>query len=86
MTDAQPAGEVRCVVRVEGRVQGVNYRVSARRRARELGIKAHPENLDDGSVRIVVVGPRAAVDQFVAWCHDGPRLAEVTRVTVREES
>ena len=77
---------VHLVVRVEGRVQGVNYRVSARRKARELGIEARPENLDDGTVRIEVSGPREAVDRFVAWCHDGPPLADVTRVMTGEIS
>ena len=85
MTEAQP-DRVRCVVRVEGRVQGVGYRVSARREAERLGIAANPVNLDDGAVRIEVAGPSEAVDAFVAWCRGGPRLAQVTRVTVREIS
>lgn len=85
MTDAHP-DHVRRVVRVEGHVQGVGYRVNARREAERLGIEAHPVNLDDGSVRIDVAGPREAVDAFVAWCHEGPRLADVSRVTVREIS
>lgn len=84
MSEAQP-GEVRRVVRVEGHVQGVGYRVNARRKADELGIAAEPVNLDDGSVRIVVAGSPEAVDRFVAWCHDGPHLAEVSRVTVKED-
>ena len=74
----------RVVVRVEGLVQGVGYRVNARRQAERLGIEARPENLPDGSVRIEVAGPREGIEAFVAWCHEGPRLAEVRRVTVEE--
>ncbi len=85
MTDARP-DRVRRVVRVEGHVQGVGYRVNARREAERLGIDARPVNLDDGSVRIDVAGSREAVDAFVAWCREGPRLADVSRVTVREMS
>ena len=85
MTDARP-DRVRRVVRVEGHVQGVGYRVNARRQAERLGIEARSVNLDDGSVRIDVAGSREAVDAFVAWCHEGPRLADVSRVTVREVS
>lgn len=81
-----PPEHVRRVVRIEGHVQGVGYRVNARREADRLGIEARPENLDDGSVRIEVAGPREAVEAFVAWCHEGPRLAEVARVVVREMS
>jgi acylphosphatase len=85
MAETQPE-QVRLVIRVEGRVQGVGYRVNARREAARLGIDATPVNLDDGAVRIEVSGPRAAVDRFVAWCHRGPALAEVARVTVEEYS
>ncbi len=77
-------GHTRLLIRLEGRVQGVNYRVSARRKARELGIEAQPANMPDGTVRIEVDGPREAVDAFVAWCRDGPPLAEVTGVAVQE--
>ncbi len=78
--------DVHVVIRVEGRVQGVYYRATARQVARELGIDARPINLDDGSVRIEASGPRAAVDRFVAWCREGPPLAEVRTVMVREVS
>lgn len=81
-----PQDLVRCVVCVEGRVQGVGFRVNARREAERLGIEANPVNLADGSVRIEVAGSRPAVEAFVAWCHEGPRLAEVERVTVQEPS
>lgn len=83
MTEAQP-DRVRRVVRVEGRVQGVGFRMNARREAERLGIEANPVNLADGTVRIEVAGSSEAVDAFVAWCHEGPRLADVARVTVRD--
>jgi acylphosphatase len=83
---SEQPGDVRRVVRVEGRVQGVFFRKSARETADALGIEARPENLGDGSVRIEVAGPPEAVDAFVAWCHEGPPRAEVDRVTVEEMS
>lgn len=83
MTDVS-AGRRRIVVYVEGRVQGVNYRASARRKARELGIDAEPVNLADGSVRITASGPPEVVDRFLDWCREGPPLARVTEVRVEE--
>ena len=73
-------------IRVEGRVQGVNYRASSRRKARELGIDAEPANLDDGTVRIRAAGPTDAIERFIAWCHDGPPAAVVTRVSVTKRA
>lgn len=81
-----PPGHIRLLIRVEGVVQGVTYRASARRVARELGIEAAPVNLPDGTVRIEAAGPREALDRFVAWCHEGPPRARVDRVVVEEIS
>ena len=48
--------DVRVRLRIRGRVQGVFYRASARRKARDLGLTGYAENLGDGSVEIVTEG------------------------------
>jgi acylphosphatase len=42
-------------------------------------------NLADRRVEAVFEGQPDAVDAMVAWCHDGPPRASVTRVEVRDE-
>jgi acylphosphatase len=79
-----PPGHRLVIVHIEGCVQGVHYRASAREKARALGIDAEPVNLDDGSVRITASGPSDAVDRFLTWCREGPPLARVTGVRVEE--
>jgi acylphosphatase len=74
----------RVSIRIEGCVQGVGFRWSARARASQLGVSGSVRNEDDGSVYAEAEGTDAAVDQFVAWCHRGPTGATVTRVTVRD--
>lgn len=76
----------RLTVRVEGQVQGVGYRVNARRKAEEIGINADPVNMDDGSVRIAVSGAEEQVREFVEWCRRGPEQARVTSVTTMDET
>lgn len=68
--------------RVHGRVQGVSYRVSARARARALGLRGWVRNLSDGSVELMVEGPRARVQALIDWCHDGPPRARVQSVDI----
>jgi acylphosphatase len=78
-------GVVRRRVVVEGRVQGVGYRVSCARRAQEAGVGGMVHNLPDGRVEAVFEGPPASVDALVAWCEHGPSFADVRRVRVFDE-
>lgn len=70
--------------RVSGRVQGVYYRASAQKRARELAITGHARNLDDGSVEVLACGEPAQVASFIDWLWQGPPTAHVMAVQVLE--
>lgn len=67
---------------VHGRVQGVWYRASTAEQARALGVRGHARNLADGTVEVLVAGPRQDVDALLAWLREGPPLAQVTRVEI----
>jgi len=73
----------RRAIRVQGRVQGVNFRSSAREEARRLGLAGFARNEPDGSVLIAVEGAEEAVERFVGWCRSGPPAARVDHVEVR---
>jgi acylphosphatase len=77
---------VRRRVVAHGRVQGVWFRESARRRADELGVAGWVRNRPDGSVEAELEGEVAAVEVLVAWFGHGPSGAHVERleVVVRE--
>jgi acylphosphatase len=70
-------------VRVEGRVQGVYFRVSARTAAMRLGVAGWVRNLHDGSVEAFFQGDAGDVERAVDWCRHGPDGARVDRVTVQ---
>jgi acylphosphatase len=76
---------VRVRVVVKGRVQGVWYRASAEREARRLGVAGSAVNREDGTVGLVLEGPRAAVDQLLRWAAIGPAKAQVTGLEVVDE-
>lgn len=76
---------VRAHVTIGGRVQGVNFRASARERARTVGVDGWVRNLDDGRVEAVFEGSRAAVNRMVSWCYGGPAPARVEKVNVTWE-
>lgn len=70
---------------VEGRVQGVGYRVACARAARAVGVTGTVRNLSDRRVEAVFEGIPDRVDELIAWCRIGPDFADVTRVRVTEE-
>jgi acylphosphatase len=71
---------------VHGFVQGVYFRDTARRQAVAKGVAGWVRNNRDGTVEAVFEGEPDAVEQLVAFCHDGPRGARVDRVEVFEET
>jgi acylphosphatase len=68
-----------------GRVQGVFFRDSVRRRAEGSGVAGWASNRDDGTVEVVLEGQAEAVDSMVEYCRSGPGRAEVARLDVTEE-
>jgi acylphosphatase len=67
---------------VHGRVQGVSFRYNTRSVARQLSLNGWVRNLPDGTVETVAVGEQTMLDKFLAWLHQGPSGAHVTRVEV----
>jgi acylphosphatase len=69
---------------ITGRVQGVGYRIWAERTARQLGISGWVRNRSDGSVELLANGDNDAIATLIEACHEGPRAAIVTEVSVND--
>jgi len=76
---------VRRRVVVHGRVQGVFFRDTTRRRAESLGVAGWAANRPDGTVEVVAEGEPDAVDRLVDFVRTGPRRADVDDVDINEE-
>lgn len=75
-------GKKRVHLKITGRVQGVGFRNSTRRKARELGVSGWVKNIADGSVEAVLEGEKDKVEDLISWANRGPRLANVNEVEV----
>ncbi len=71
-------------MRIYGKVQGVWFRASTKRKADELGLFGIVRNEKEGSVYVEVQGAKAALNDFENWCWKGPELAQVEKVIVEE--
>ena len=63
-------------IHVRGYVQGVGFRWSAAREAKNLGITGFVKNLSDGSVYMEAEGSSAQLKLFTEWCKKGPGFVE----------
>jgi acylphosphatase len=71
-------------LRIYGKVQGVFFRESMRKKALELSVHGWVRNRLDGSVEAVVYGNPQQVQKLVEWAYIGPELAKVTQVEIEE--
>jgi acylphosphatase len=69
-------------LRINGRVQGVGYRLWAMRKAASLGLQGWVRNRSDGSVETLVTGAADAVAAMIEASRSGPSGAAVTGVKV----
>ncbi len=72
--------ELRLDLVIEGKVQGVGYRYSAKIKAESLSIKGSVKNIRDGTVFLTVEGKKESMENFVRWCHKGPPGAIVRKI------
>lgn len=76
---------IRRRVTVHGRVQGVFFRDSLRRRADSHSVAGWACNRSDGAVEAVFEGRPEDVQRLLEFAETGPRQAEVENVDVCEE-
>lgn len=74
---------VRFEATIHGVVQGVFFRYNTKQQADRLGIRGTVRNRPDRAVKVVAEGQREALDELLAWLHQGPPHAVVERVDVK---
>lgn len=69
---------------IEGRVQGVGYRMSAQIAAQKIGVTGWVRNLRSGQVEMVVEGEPAQLEQLLEWAWQGPNFAQITDISLEK--
>ena len=71
---------------IKGKVHGVFYRATGKEAAERLGITGWIRNTDSGDVEAMVSGNEKQLNEFIAWCKQGPSAAVVKSVEVAEKN
>ncbi|USP80100.1 uncharacterized protein yc1106_07374 [Curvularia clavata] len=66
--------------KVEGRVQGVNFRSFTQKQARSLGVTGYVTNASDGSVQGEAQGSEDKINDFIQHLNKGPPASSVSKV------
>lgn len=69
-------------VKIKGRVQGVNFRYYAKKRAEQLGLVGWIKNTSKGEVECLAEGEKEALEKFLQWCRQGSKSARVREMEI----
>lgn len=77
--------KVRAHIFVNGKVQGVFFRVETRCEAMKRGVAGWIRNTSDGRVEAIFEGEKRDVEQLLDFCRLGPSGARVEHIHVQWE-
>lgn len=72
----------RMILNLEGRVQGVGFRIYTLAQAEARNLTGFVKNEEDGTVTIVAEGPEEKLKELAEWAKEGPKLAKVTKMKI----
>ena len=70
---------------VSGKVQGVFFRDSTRRKANELGLVGYVENLDNGAVEVVTQGDELKLNELIKFIKNNPGHSKVKDIKIKDK-
>ena len=71
---------------VSGRVQGVFFRDSTRRKALELGLTGYAKNLSNGDVEVVVEGNEDKINALIEFIKNNPGHSKVENIIISNKA
>lgn len=71
---------VELFAKVHGRVQGVFFRTTVERYAKDIGVHGFVENKADGTVEIVAQGKKQDLEKLIHQIKEHPGMAEISSI------
>ena len=70
---------------VTGKVQGVFFRDSTKRKALELKLKGYAKNLSNGTVEVIAQGEAEKIKELIVFIKNHPGYSKVKEVHAKEK-
>lgn len=67
---------------VSGKVQGVFFRDSTRRKANELDLVGYAKNMHDGNVEVVAQGDEENINELIEFIKNNPGHSKVEKIKI----
>lgn len=71
-------------IKINGLVQGVNFRKYIKDEADKLSLKGHVRNLDTGEVEVVAEGKTEDIDTIISVCKKGAPHSQVKSIDTQD--
>jgi len=68
---------------IEGRLQGMNFRMKTQEQAQSLGLVGFVRVLSDGRIEIEAQGQKPQLEQLLAWCQQEPHSSNIKSILFR---
>jgi len=68
---------------IEGRLQGMQFRLQTQKQAQRLGLVGFVRNLSDGRIEIEVQGSQDNIEQLLQWCQQEPHSSQIRSILYR---
>jgi acylphosphatase len=68
---------------IEGRLQGMNFRLNTQQQANQLGLNGFVRTLSDGRIEIEVQGDESQVEELLNWCLERPHSNYIKNIFYR---
>jgi len=75
--------EVQARILIEGRLQGMNFRLKTQKLAQEMGLVGFVRYLSDGRIEIEAQGVKEQIEQLLHWCQQEPHSSHIKSIFYR---
>ncbi len=76
-------GDLQTRILIEGRLQGVNFRLLAQEKAKQLKLVGFVRTLADGRTEIEAQGDKEHLEELLAWCQQEPHSSQIKSILFR---